>query len=257
MSKALAKADEAQLPAELAAQFEADAGAGNENVRAEDLTMPFLKVLQKMSPELDKRAPEFIAGAEEGHILNTSSMQIWEADKEEDPVYVVPCYYNRAIIEWRPREKGGGIVNRYSRDDNLPATTQDEKGREVTAEGNHLVHTLEFFVLITNKDQTAAEQALISMSSTQMKYGRKWNNIITNTKIPGRHASVPRYGQVFKLNTMGEQNDQGSWASWKITQAGFVTSRELYDEAKAFHETMQRGEGKEVKYTEEKTTDVM
>lgn len=255
MSKALAKADEAQLPAELAAQFEADAGAGNENVRQEDLVVPFLKILQKMSPELDKRAPEYIQGAEEGMIMNNATGELWT---ETEGVTVVTCAFNRTTLEWKLREQGGGLVARWDRDDpNKPAVAmKDEKGRDITNTGTQLVDVLEHFVLTLDENGMPSGGALVSMSSTQLKYGRKWNNLVVNAKIPGTAKQLPRYGQKFKLTTVGESNDQGSWCSWKVTADGIVTDPVVYQAAKEFHQLVSSEEAV-VRYPEEETQNVM
>ena len=43
---------EANLPSELTAMFEADAGMGMENVGSEDVKIPFLRILQDLSPQV-------------------------------------------------------------------------------------------------------------------------------------------------------------------------------------------------------------
>ena len=48
--------------------FEADAGAGSQNITQEDLALPFLKVLGQLSPEVNKQNGKFISDAEPGMI---------------------------------------------------------------------------------------------------------------------------------------------------------------------------------------------
>jgi len=54
-----------------------NAGTGFENVTgAEDLALPFLKVLSPSSPELNKSKGKYIEGAQAGNIINTVTKEI-------------------------------------------------------------------------------------------------------------------------------------------------------------------------------------
>lgn len=48
------EADAFELAAELADLAREDAGRGSENVSANDIAIPFISILQKMSPECDE-----------------------------------------------------------------------------------------------------------------------------------------------------------------------------------------------------------
>ena len=64
---------EENLPVAFASDMMADAGMGFENVSANDVAIPYLKILQALSPEL--RGATKVAGAEEGLIINTVTGQ--------------------------------------------------------------------------------------------------------------------------------------------------------------------------------------
>ena len=59
------KKEAAGLPAHLEEEMEADAGDGRQGITTKDLAIPFLRILQKMSPQLSKRDGAYIEGAEE------------------------------------------------------------------------------------------------------------------------------------------------------------------------------------------------
>jgi len=50
--------------------------AGSEDVSAKDMIMPRVDVLQALSPQINKKKPEFIEGAEQGQIFNTVNFLI-------------------------------------------------------------------------------------------------------------------------------------------------------------------------------------
>src|SRR6516165_2440561 len=91
-------------------QIERDAGRGQAK-HAEDKILPFLRVLQPLSPPCIKKGPAYINGAEPGDFwLTTSSSPII---KGEDGVVFQPCMYRREWIEWVPRDEGGGFAGRW------------------------------------------------------------------------------------------------------------------------------------------------
>ena len=62
--------------------FEADAGAGLENMSQDDLALPFLKILSGVSKELDD-----LEDARKGDIYNTVSGAVY---KGKDGIKVIP-----------------------------------------------------------------------------------------------------------------------------------------------------------------------
>ena len=56
----------------IASAFEVDAGSGLENMTADDFTIPRLKILQALSPEVNTRDGKHIEGAVSGDITNTA-----------------------------------------------------------------------------------------------------------------------------------------------------------------------------------------
>ena len=51
-------------------------GQGMETIGAEDMQIPFLRVLQPLSPQLLKTDPKFIKGASAGDMFNTVLISI-------------------------------------------------------------------------------------------------------------------------------------------------------------------------------------
>ena len=81
-----------KLPAELTAAFEADSGMGLEDVSTTDMQIPFLRIIQALSPQLKKSDPAFIEGASQGDIFNTVTNKVWGADEGVSvlPVHFIP-----------------------------------------------------------------------------------------------------------------------------------------------------------------------
>ena len=245
MAKAVQKVED-QIPAELLSQMALDSGHGQESITGQDLAIPFIKILQQMSPELAKRDGKYIEKASEGMILNTVTGQIWGS---EEGLVVIPCGFKFKIIEWKADR--GGFVAQYSRTDAVPEFERNERGMAITKEGNILSDTAEHYVLIVHEDGSC-EQALISMSSTQLKHSRKWNTMIKQKIIQTQDGPLPApiYAFMYKLSTTGESKDDNHWEGWKIDDAGLVADNNLYQGAKAFASSINQDQVN-VKHTEE------
>ena len=112
--------------------FQADSGVGLENVEAGDMAIPFIALLQALSPQVKKKTLE---GAEDGMFMNTVTSKLYEK------LHVIPCAFSKAWVEWVPREKGGGFVAQHTTDELMLQTTRDDKKRDILPNGNSLVQT--------------------------------------------------------------------------------------------------------------------
>lgn len=198
--------------------------SGLENVKAEDLGIPFLSIIQSGSPELKRQEAKYIEGAGVGDIFNTLSRQVvYEQDGE--PMIFIPCAYDRLFVEWKPRNEGGGIVTSHRDPAILSECKRDiETGRDIHKNGNTIVQTAYFtgFRLTDGKP----EQSVIGFSSTQLKKSRGWLNLAMSQKLPNG-AQLPLYANSYKITTKFEKNNKGDWYGWIIELNGRVSDREL------------------------------
>lgn len=243
-----------QLPAEFADMLAADANVGLAK-NAEDYAIPFLVIAQKGSPQVNKNKAEYMAGLETGHVFNTVTGEVFDevivSPQNQNPkgLVVVPVAYERKKIEWKDREKGnGGLVAIHGPDYN-PPTTRDHKGRDVLANGNILADTAQHYVLLVDLESGFYEQAMISMTSTQLKKSRTWNSLMGNVRLQGSNGpfTPPSFASMYKLTTVYEDNDKGDWYGWKIDRIGFIDMakhKHVYEAAKKFHEAVLAGQVK-------------
>ena len=156
--------------------FEADANQGLGQLGMDDLAIPFLRILSDTSPQIKKRDPLYIEGAESGMIYNTLTKEIFDGDKG---VQVIPCSYQRQYIEWQDRGKGTGApVNIHSGDSNiLSKTTRDDQRKDRLTNGNYIEDTANHFCVVKS-DNGVWSQALIAMKSTQRKKSKRWNSLM-------------------------------------------------------------------------------
>tara|TARA_R100001460_G_scaffold7883_3_gene19823 strand:+ start:3053 stop:3838 length:786 start_codon:yes stop_codon:yes gene_type:complete len=218
--------------------FEADAGGGMEHMTPEDFTIPRLKILQALSPEVNKRDGGYIDGAAAGDIVNTVTKQLYT---EDNPLTVLPVAYKRMYLEWQPRESGGGLVNQHTDASILGQTTKDERYADVLPNGNYIQTSATHYALTLEGD--SFQQVMIPMSNTQLKKSRTWNSVMSSIKIKGSEGNVftpPSYSHKYKLTTVQESNDRGTWFGWNIELLGPITETEmsLYAIAREFAKTV-------------------
>ena len=219
--------------------------AGLENVTANQMAMPFIKLISDASYERRPGHEKHIEGAQTGMICNSVTKKLYDGTTG---ILVVPCYYKFEYIEWKERGTGGlnAPVKIYSADSDIVSQTKrDAQNRDRLPNGNYLEGTASHFVLLLNEDQSPNTTGLITMSRTQAKKSRKWNSMmralpkVKNTK--GDLVSQPSFSQVYKLTTVQESNGKGQWTGWAINHAGQVSNQSAFKSAVDLYEACRKG----------------
>ena len=194
-------------------------GTGLEETTTEDFAIPFIRVLQPMSPQLQKQHGSYVAGASAGDLYNTVTGEAFDGEKG---ILVVPCAYNKKYIEWIPREKGGGLVNPNHDISILSRCTRDpENRRYYTETGNEIVETAQFFVLAV--DEGTAQQAVLAFTSSQLGVARKWLTMLRMARVQnskGVSVEAPMFAYTYRLSSTVQSNDKGSWNAYTVNQEG-------------------------------------
>lgn len=244
-----------------ALNFEEDAGKGTEGVDKDSQAIPFLAVLQGLSPAV---AESLVEGAKAGQFMNSVTNELF------DNVLIVPCAFERRYVEWAPRKLGGGFKGQHMPIDvengdvgyaaegggyfvTNEAAPQELKRDEALTKHNMLKDTRSHFVMVVRPDGTFFP-ALFPLGSTQIKKSKKLMSMILGVQL--RNASGALYNpasfsHMYKLTTATESNDQGSWKGVLVEQAGPVTDPELYAAAKSFNQQVMAGKVKVAEPTED------
>lgn len=252
MAKAKGKSEVAlvgknNLPAPVATMRE-ESRQGLENIGQEDMAIPFLKILEKLSPEVDKQKPDrFIDGAEAGDIWDSVNEILY---KQEDGLYVIPLTYKKEDIEWRLRSAGGGLVRIYPTSENILAKTKKSADgkRDMLMDDTEILRTHQHLVIVVTKDG-GQYPAIIAMTKSRMKDSKAWNSKLAGLKFEDKDGSYtpPSFGTIWHITTKGKSNDQGSWSVWDIKFHGPVDDGEIYQTAKLTRDAGLSG-AIEVKY---------
>lgn len=218
------------LAADLADLFMQDEGLGLEEVQ-NDTSLPFLSIIQALSPQINKKKEEYIVGAEQGMLFNTVTRTLYDG---EMGVEIVPCFYEKVVNEWNPRNAGGGFVATHA--------TMDE-AKENSRPGTDLVDTANYYVLAKNPETEDWEPAVLSMVSTKLKVSRKWNSLMSMLKVTvnGNKITPPMHATRWLMTTVEQTNEQGTFFNFATPEyKGLATDRDLYERAKEFGEMARK-----------------
>lgn len=206
------------------ALFTADDAAGYyEGMDQGAYSVPFLGILQALSPAVQRNTPGFIEGAAAGMIFNNVTKAI------ADRVQVVPLRRSHSLCWWVPRDKGGGFIREEeATPENMAwfaAIPPDDKKRRLVKEGEVQLEVTEhrsFWVCLVNDNKR--EPAMISMAKSQLKVARDWN---TNIDVSAVKIDVPMgtgqtakrpilHSCVWELGTTLRTKDGNNWYVWTV-----------------------------------------
>jgi hypothetical protein len=225
-----------------------DVDLGKENIGRDDMDMPRLKLMQGLSKELT-----LYDDLKAGHFFHSAAEMIFD-----EPFRVVPIYFDRQFILWRPLEAGGGIIARapdgvhWQPSSGEVKTKLDRKdgGHEVTWKWDETVDgsglaawgtmnpndlnsppaaTLMYNFLLAFPDHPELMPAVLTFQRSSIKIGRKFN-----TKL--KTVRTPLFGSVFTLSSYDDHNAANQdFKNINITGSGMVQDAALYDSYKNLH----------------------
>lgn len=198
---------------------------GSENVKAEDLVIPRLELVQDLSPCRKKADPAYIEGAEEGMLYNNVTRQLYGTG-----VLVVPVYFRKEWLIWKDRKQGGGFRGAF------PNKEAAEAHIETLEDGEHCeaIDTAQHFCLLIQPEKGRVEEIVISMSRSKMKVSRKWNSLI-------RMDGGDSFARVYRITAGPEKNSKNQdYYNISVAMAGFPTEA-IYARAEKLYEQIKSG----------------
>lgn len=201
----VAKKEQAGLPAEYA-RLEEFAGQGLDDLDSSDRSVPFLKVLEKNSPEI-----ETVDGAKAGMIIDTATLKLYET------IRFVPACREHAFVEWVPIDNGGGLVASYGMGEDIAKWAKTQRGKISLRNGNDLVETFYLFGILLPEegdDEGEPKPVVVSFTSTRIKTYKSIVNRSDSIMLlgsGGRKFKAPWFCHVWRIGTLKKQDGNQSW----------------------------------------------
>lgn len=260
-STAVATVQNTALSTAVELDFSADAGAGMEGATAESFAIPFLSVLQKGSPQVDEAGPgPLVDGAKAGMLFENITGRLFDS---KVGVIVVPCAYRRVFLRWGAR----GTEDAGFKGEVLPEEVAKlrAEGKVVEVDGglyfpeadgsirrskdgkvqcDVLKDTRNHYVLILDEETGGWTNALMSLTSTQIKKSKMLMSLMASVKVKGPAGlfTPPTFANQIRVSTVAESNDKGNWYGVKFDTEGQVRDGAIFAAAKAFHASVAKGE---------------
>jgi hypothetical protein len=256
MTKALVKKTNGGAVA--AYDYGTSAGEGFEGTTGADLSVPFLSILQPLSPQVQDKDPE---GAEAGQIYNTVTRELASA---KDGVVFLPCHKDLSYVEWVPREKGGGFAAIHDpQSDEVKDAIIENGGSKfggLTLGENDLIETHYVYGLVLDaKGVDVQGFAVISFTSTKIKPFKDWLTAMFTLR-----GKPPIYANRSVIKSVRVKNEKGTFhnfridplkATWRESLIDPTVNPDLLEEAKAFREMVLSGMARASFETERSTGD--
>lgn len=208
----------------LPAHLQLGSNAGNENVSTSDLQIPRLKLLQKISPELEEGHEKFVKGAKAGQFYNTVT------GKTTEELYVINMHFARGYSVFKKRANGGGFFGEFESEaeatEAMVEANEDPSQFDIAENHRHML-------LLLDADGNVDMPALMDFTSTKIRTSKAWNSDIQVNAA----GNSPRFGLVYRLHSVKQSNAKGSWHGVGYEFAGFA-SEELFAQAKEQYEKL-------------------
>lgn len=235
----LAKVASGGVSSLLAERMARDAGKGVSKDQSDNM-VPLIYILQAQSPQVLKRNPAYIEGAEAGSIwLRGIGDPIVSG---EEGFLFQPCYFSKDWVEWIPRDAGGGFVTRHAQlpsdAENKPDPRNPNRQNYVRPNGNQLRETRYHAGLVHGRG--APMPFVIPMASSGHTTSRSWMFLMNSKQLPNG-GTAPSFAQLFRLRTKLRTNAQGEWFAWDVADEGWIEDVKTYELGLALHDAFDTG----------------
>lgn len=196
-------------------------GRGNEHVGS-NVQIPRIKLLQKMSDEVDKNKPStYIEGADPGHFINTLTQNNYG-----DELYVLPILFKNEYVVWRDRQKGGGLLGSFP-------TAQDAAqaiGEQDNPGDYNAVDTHSHLLIIKDPETGVLEEtpALMDFSNTKLRVSKTWNSQI------GMKGG-DRFSGLWMMKSVTVERNGNTWLNLDVSFVGWAQDED-YAKAEAVYD---------------------
>lgn len=194
----------------------ADDDSGFGEMDASHFVIPYLGILQSLSPQVLEAKEVYIPGSKVGMLYNSVTSRIWDG---KQGVRFIPCHVQHQQVEWVPRDQGGQLIARHEVDE--PAVIAARKaapvGKAPFGDGNELVETFYVYGLIVDPDGRF-ERVAVSFKSTDINEYKKWMTKARSVQkvVEGRIVTPPLYSHFFRLRTVAKNKNNFDFYGWAV-----------------------------------------
>lgn len=195
---------------------EKDTMEGFEDITQETMAIPFIRILQRLSPQLDKQKPEYIEDAEEGYFFNTVTKHIYGTS-----LSCIVLKFEHIYIEWRPDR--GGFVGWHTPENAERLSVDMTFGKWKTKEGNLLQESYVYMLLIEGHEEESI--VVLPLASSMIKTAREWNRLMATHIMSNGKKAMPYY-LTWNLQTEYRSNEKGNWYVPRVSFVHYINDKQ-------------------------------
>ncbi|EEW5864227.1 hypothetical protein D7012_005356, partial [Escherichia coli] len=181
---------------------------------ADAYAIPFIVVLQKMSPMVDEDDPKHVPGAKAGMLYNTVTGELYDGKKG---VQIIPCAFKRTFILWGGRESDDkGFKGEFTKEHvdaevaagraveiNGKVFVPDENGKVHEKKSPYYADTRNHFVILLNEETGEFGSAMLSLTSSMIKPSRMLMTALQQKKVqtPQGLKTPPTFMNIVRMGT--------------------------------------------------------
>jgi hypothetical protein len=225
----------------------------NKGFERDELTIPFLKVLQPLSPYVQE-GPQYVDGARPGMFYNTASNQLNDG---KAGIVTVVITHQKSFTQWVPRAQGGGLIKDWGDDEGwkqLCEPDQRDVFNPITKEGHNIVKGRSFTIFNIDPVTGAYDPSIMMFAGTQLRTANSWSTLLNSDYMVlsnGKRILAPHFYFTYLLTTELTTNNKGSWHAVRVRQNNkemkrvklqdMVNGVSLWEEAKRFQQSLNEG----------------
>jgi hypothetical protein len=176
---------------------------GHENITADCLKIPFIKVAQSLSAETTEESAAYIKGLKPGYFFNTVSKKNYGK-----VIRVIPIGQVHMYIEWDEAKKGL-IKAKYSELEykRLPNSEKERKDKEGKLA---IKETFNLFAL--NADSPLDGISIMPFAGSKRKHFKNFLSESVSIRSPKNPKNIaPMFTGIYTITTAFEENDYGKF----------------------------------------------
>ena len=196
-------------------------GRGSENVEVTDIIMPRVKLMQALSPEVEKGV------AQVGTLINSLTGECFGSS-----CVFIPIKHAKSRIHWKSKDEGGGIIcaamdaktpsnsdiaqnciNCKLKDWDNGAKVKKDKAPKCTLYYN-------FIVVL----EGVADPIMLSMEKTKVPTARR---LISLSTIKHNGKDLDMFAKKYKLSIKKDYKESNMYYNYEVDPVGFVTEAEF------------------------------
>lgn len=226
---------------------EDDAGAGFEHQTKADTSIPFIVLLQGLSPIVVE------GKAHAGNWLNTVTEEVWG----KNGFLFVPSTTRHYYGEWTPRDEGGGFHGNHEIDSavvRIALQSGARMGKLRLENGHDLVESFYVYGVICTDDGQPDSMGVMAFKSTHIRSYKSWMTRMRQLVVNNEKGRMrpPLYAHLSRVQSELKKNDKGQFYVPDMTSAdpsGLQASLlrpddERFMAAKQLKELVDSGEAK-------------